>query len=201
MNERRVAVIGGAAAAQFTADGDAFQPGFPYLLYVGNHKPHKNLSRLIQAYARSSERDSLRLVITGRQEAELSALARREGVGERVVFIGQVPDRDLPRLYRGAVAFVFPSLYEGFGLPPLEAMACGTPVVSSAATSLAEVVGDAAVLVDPLEIESIAEGIDRVVDDTALREALVRTRTCSGSDVLVGSHGEQDRSGAGGRPR
>ena len=89
------------------------------------------------------------------------------------MFLGQVPDGDLPRLYRGAVAFVFPSLYEGFGLPPLEAMACGTPVVSSAATSLAEVVGDAAVLIDPLEIESIAEGIDRVVEDAALREALV----------------------------
>ena len=168
----RVVVIGSAAASQFTPESDAYRPGYPYLLNVGNHKPHKNLARLVQAFARVRERSGLRLVLTGPPEPELIALARREGVRDRLVFLGQVPDVELPGVYRGAVALVSPSLYEGFGLPPLEAMACGTPVVSSTATSLAEVVGDAALVIDPLNVESIAHGIDRVVDDEGLRADL-----------------------------
>ena len=168
----RIVVIGSAAAAHFTPDGDVFAPGFPYVLYVGNQKPHKNLVRLVQAFARSRERDRLRLVLTGAPNRELVSLARRQGLDERVVFLGSVPDEKLPDVYRGAVAFVFPSLYEGFGLPPLEAMACGTPVVSSTATSLAEVVGDAALVVDPFDIDSIADGLDEVVRDEGLRAEL-----------------------------
>jgi O-antigen biosynthesis alpha-1,2-mannosyltransferase len=168
----RIVVIGSAAAAHFTPEGDVFELGYPYLLYVGNQKPHKNLVRLVQAFARSGERDGLRLVLTGAPNRELISLARRERIEERVVFLGSVPDEKLPDVYRGAVAFVFPSLYEGFGLPPLEAMACGTPVVSSKATSLAEVVGEAAVVVDPLDIDSIADGIDLVVRDEGLRVEL-----------------------------
>lgn len=168
----RVVVIGSAAAAHFTPHGDVFEPGFPYVLYVGNQKPHKNLVRLVQAFARSRERDGLQLVLTGARNPELVALARSGGVDERLVFLGSVPDQKLPAVYRGAVAFVFPSLYEGFGLPPLEAMACGTPVVSSTATSLAEVVGEAALVIDPLDIDSIADGIDRVVRDERLRAEL-----------------------------
>jgi len=88
------------------------------------------------------------------------------------VFLEQVTDARLPALYRGALAFVFPSLHEGFGLPPLEAMACGTPVVSSLATSLAEVVGDAALPIDPLDVDSIAAGIARILEDGSLRGEL-----------------------------
>jgi glycosyltransferase involved in cell wall biosynthesis len=168
----RVVVIQAAAGEEFTPEGDAHEPGYPYLLYVGNHKPHKNLARLIRALAGLSERRSLRLLLAGPVEPELVALARAHGVADRVVFLGQVPDDRLPALYRGAAVFVFPSLYEGFGLPPLEAMACGTPVVSSLATSLPEVVGDAAVPIDPLDVESIADGIDRVVGDDQLRARL-----------------------------
>ena len=140
----RVVVINAAAASSFTPAGDIYQPGFPYLLYVGNQKPHKNLVRLVRAFARVQGRGALHLVLTGTPNPELLALALRCGVHHRLVFLGQVPDNELPAIYRGAIALVFPSLYEGFGLPPLEAMACGTPVVSSTATSLAEVVGDAA---------------------------------------------------------
>ena len=168
----RIVVIGSAASAHFTPNGDAFQPGFPYVLYVGNQKPHKNLVRLVQAFARSRERDGLRLVLTGAPNRELVSLARRGGVDKRLVFLGSVPDEKLPHVYRGAVAFLFPSLYQGFGLPPLEAMACGTPVVSSTATLLAEVVGRAAVVIDRFDVDSIADGIDKVVRDEALRAEL-----------------------------
>lgn len=168
----RVVVIGCGTASDFTPEGAAFQLGFPYLLYVGNRKAHKNLPRLVQAFARVQEQDSLHLVLPGALEPDLLALAHAEGVGDRLVFLGPVSDKQLPELYRGAVALVFPSLYEGFGLPPLEAMACGTPVVSSTATSLAEVVGDAALAIDPLDVDSIAHGIDRIVSDDGLRAEL-----------------------------
>ncbi|MGB9880037.1 MAG: glycosyltransferase family 4 protein, partial [Anaerolineae bacterium] len=93
-------------------------------------------------------------------------------IADRVVFTGYVPDEDLPALYSGADLFVFPSLYEGFGLPPLEAMACGTPVVCSKASSLPEVVGDAALMVDPYDVEALAEAMHRVLSDAVLREEL-----------------------------
>jgi len=94
------------------------------------------------------------------------------GLGDRVHFAGYVHDADLPALYGGADLFVFPSLYEGFGLPPLEAMACGTPVVCSNAASLPEVVGDAAVTVDPYDVDALAEAMQRVLADRDLREDL-----------------------------
>jgi len=168
----RVVVIGCGAAARFVPGGDAYEPGFPYLLYVGNLKPHKNLARLIRAFARARERDSVRLLLTGDPQPQLASLVKAERLGDRVVFLGPVTDEQLPGLYRGAVALLFPSLYEGFGLPPLEAMACGTPVVSSTVTSLKEVVGDAAVAIDPLDVECIADAIDRVVADDDLRRDL-----------------------------
>jgi O-antigen biosynthesis alpha-1,2-mannosyltransferase len=169
----RVIVIGCAASAHFTPDGEAYTPGFPYVFYAGNRKPQKNIARLIRAFARVQECESLKLVLTGDPEPALIALARDEGIEDRLVFVGRVRDEQLAQLYRGAVAFVFPSLYEGFGLPPLEAMACGAPVVSSTATSLAEVVGDAAIAIDPLDVDSIAHGIDRVVSDAGLRAHLI----------------------------
>ena len=97
------------------------------------------------------------------------------------------PTRSCPAIYRGALALVFPSLYEGFGLPPLEAMACGTPVVSSAATSLAEVVGDAALVIDPLDVDSIADGIDKVVDDDCPSRGPTRARVGTSLPLLVGA--------------
>jgi glycosyltransferase involved in cell wall biosynthesis len=96
----------------------------------------------------------------------------RHHVTSRVRFMGAVPDSKLPSLYRGAEALIFPSLYEGFGLPPLEAMACGTPVVTSNVTAMPEVAGDAALLVDPTSVEQIAEAMKRIVSDTALRHQL-----------------------------
>lgn len=117
----------------------------------------------------------LRLVIAGKaqwRESEIFATVQRAGLQDRVTFPGYVDDADLPALYSAAAAFVYPSLYEGFGLPPLEAMACGTPVVCSNAASLPEVVGDAAVSVDPLRVDSLAQGLRDVLTNPALRNDL-----------------------------
>ena len=126
----------------------------PYIYYLGNFKPHKNVQALIGAYARleTGLRDRFTLVIGGREDrwfSERQNLVAKLGVADRVRFIGQVDEADMPGLYSGAELFVFPSIYEGFGLPPLEAMACGTPVLCSNRTSLPEVVGDAGRIVDP----------------------------------------------------
>ena len=156
-----------------------------YLLYVGTLHPRKNLVRLVQAFAAllqslaaSSDRrkDGLQLVLAGQKGwhyDEIFAEVRRLGLTERVVLTGYVPGADLGGLLSGALAFVFPSLYEGFGLPVLEAMACGTPVVCSATSSLPEVAGDAALLVDPLDTEEISRALDQIVVDDSLRQVLV----------------------------
>jgi glycosyltransferase involved in cell wall biosynthesis len=159
---------------------ERYQLSHSYLLYVGNIKPHKNLERLIEAFhlVRSQGRSELELLIIGDEISKLQALRRavhKYDIHRYVRFLGYVPDKTLAVLYRLASVFVFPSLYEGFGLPPLEAMASGTPVVTSNVSSLPEVVGDAAVLVDPYRAEAIADGILTVLRSTHLRQEL-RTR-------------------------
>jgi glycosyltransferase involved in cell wall biosynthesis len=104
---------------------------------------------------------------------EVAALAEQLRLAEKVIFAGYLPDDDLPAVYSGAAAFVFPSLYEGFGLPPLEAMACGTPVVSSNAASLPEVVGNAAVLFDPLNAEALTAALEQLLTHEADADALI----------------------------
>jgi len=149
-----------------------------FVLYAGNIKPHKNLDRLISAFAllRQEGFDDLRLIIIGDEVSRHGSLRRTAdaaGLRQEVRFFGFVPDRTLACLYRMASVFAFPSLYEGFGLPPLEAMACGVPVVTSRLSSLPEVVGDAALLVDPYSVEDIARGLTRVLTDDELRTQLV----------------------------
>jgi O-antigen biosynthesis alpha-1,2-mannosyltransferase len=149
-----------------------FQYPFPYLLCVSNRKRHKNEFRVIEAFARARIAAGMRLVFTGNPTAELADCMERYDVTARVHFVGMVPDARLPSLYRGAEALVFPSLYEGFGLPVLEAMACGTPVLTSNTTALPEVAGEAALLVDPTSVEQIAGAIERIVGDHTLRQQL-----------------------------
>jgi glycosyltransferase involved in cell wall biosynthesis len=155
-----------------------------FVLYVGNIKPHKNLERLIEAFDLLRRRgfDQLRLLIIGDEISKYPALRRavhQHKQHKHVRFLGFVPIETLAVLYRQASAFVFPSLYEGFGLPPLEAMASGTPVVTSNVSSLPEVLGDAALLVDPYDPEAIAEGMRQILTDPQLRATLcTRGRAC-----------------------
>lgn len=149
-----------------------------YLLYVGNLLPHKNLRRLFHAFARIAWRLPHTLVIAGNKdpryypalEAEVQAL----GLQHKVLFLDYVLTDEIPNLYAGAEVLVFPSLYEGFGLPPLEAMACGTPVIVSNVSSLPEVVRDAALLVDPYDVEGMAQGMLRVLSENGLLEVMRR---------------------------
>ncbi len=151
----------------------------PYLLFVGVIEPKKNLERLIEAYALLQQEDTaakgLQLVIAGGKGWFTEQLYRnvQHIQGEhQIMFTGFVPDADLPYLYKGAEVFVFPSIYEGFGLPVLEAMSYNTPVVTSNTSSLPEIAGDAAVLVDPSSPASIAQGINSVLSDSAKRNLM-----------------------------
>lgn len=150
-----------------------------YILTVGSIQPRKNLGRLAQAYARLRERftgiECPQLVVVGRRAwlyretlREFEQLRTRGGV----VVTGYVPESDLPALYSGAVCFIYPSYFEGFGLPPLEAMKCGAPVIAGNRTSLPEVIGDAGLLVDPFDVDAIASAISNVIVDSNLRSEL-----------------------------
>ncbi len=158
---------------------ERYQLKSPFLLYVGNVKPHKNLERLIDAFfkLRKDGLTNLTLLIIGDEITKYTTIRRtvhRYQLHKYVRFLGFVPSDTLSILYRLADAFVFPSLYEGFGLPPLEAMASGTPVVTSNVSSLPEVVGNAAVLVDPYDVNSIANGIQTILEDPLYREKLTK---------------------------
>ena len=157
----------------------------PYLAYIGNLHPRKNLVTLVEAYVRLRERGvEHRLAVIGGgglgrlNNTEYRKLTRRVrdlGLEDHVVFTGYVPDERLVSLLRAADMLVFPSIYEGFGLPPLEAMACGVPVITSRRSSLPEVVGEAALLLeDPLDAEEIAAGVERLLSDGGLRSRLAR---------------------------
>ena len=134
-------------------------------------KPHKNTPRLISAFA-ELPRDDVHLVLSGHPDADSLAAASRGGVSDRVVFEGLIPDAVLPNYYRGASVVAFTSLYEGFGIPAIEAMACGTPLVASSTTSLPEVTGGAALLVDPSDVMEIARALSRALTDDRLRKGL-----------------------------
>lgn len=149
-----------------------------YILSVGKIEPRKNIGRLIEAFSSVRERFPVGLVVAGKMDPsfrEYYDRVRRRGLEENVLFTGYVDDADLPALYSMASLFAYPSLHEGFGIPLLEAMACGTPVLTSDASALPDVAGDAALLVDPSSIESIADGMARILGDGSLREALVRS--------------------------
>ncbi len=170
----KIVVVGCGVDDRFTPAGDRQDLGYPYLFYVGNHRPHKNLPRLFAAFAQALPQlpSRLKLVLSGKPSEPTRQEIQALGLSDRVQFAGFIPDETLPDWYRGATALVFPSLYEGFGLPPIEAMACGIPVLTSNVTSLPEVVEDAAIQVNPYSIDEIAHGIQAIVLDQDLRATL-----------------------------
>jgi len=149
------------------------------ILYVGRQDPSKNLEVLIRAFHRLKREGDIEgtLVIAGKKDARYPApyrLADEMGLKDDIIYTGYVEEEELPVLYNACDLFVFPSLYEGFGLPPLEAMACGVPVIVSDRTSLPEVAGDAALMIDPSDVGRLAENMKKLLDDTDLRKTMVK---------------------------
>ncbi len=170
------------AASETAPVAARYRLDFPFILHVGTLAARKNIPTLLKAVSRlkrSGFWHGRRLVLAGgvspglAGHVEVKATVKRLRLEQDVVFLGHVPDEDVPALYSLADLLVMPSLYEGFGLPPLEAMACGTPVVASDATSLPEVVGDAGLLVPPREARALAEAIETVLSDSELRNRMV----------------------------
>lgn len=150
-------------------------PSPHYIVVLGSLEPRKNLDRLLKAWSVIEERlpDDVYLVIAGAQGSNLVfGNVSFEKIPSRVCFTGHVPDDLLPALYSGAVASAYVSLYEGFGLPPLESMACGTPPLTGNLASLPEVVGDAGLMVDPYDVDAIADGLLRLIENSTLRSEL-----------------------------
>jgi glycosyltransferase involved in cell wall biosynthesis len=172
--KKDINVIQGGVSSTFTRK-ESSPYNHPYILTVGSINPRKNISKLIASWERIPIhiKEDRKLVITGGEESCYPA-ENFGDIPDDITFTGYIPDEDLPSLYSGADAFAFPSLYEGFGLPPLEAMACGCPVITSKLSSMPEVCGDAAYYIDPHSTESIKDGIIKVLTDRDLREGLIQ---------------------------
>ncbi len=182
-NPDRIAVAYPAVEDRFTPATDAeihqvrARHGLAerYILHLGTIKPRKNLPRLVRAFAQASLPPDTQLALGGMTTFGGGATERaiqESGLGERVRRLAYVPDADLPALYSGAAGVAIVSLYEGFGMPALEALACGAPLVAGNRGSLPEIVGEAGIVVDPLDVGSISRGLERAVDDLALRDVL-----------------------------
>ncbi|WP_262249424.1 glycosyltransferase family 4 protein [Parapedobacter soli] len=166
IDEQLVTVVYNGVDDRYRTNTEAFESDTPYFLYVGNRRKNKNLPAMLAAFARAAIPQEYVFLLTGDRDGETAAHAERLGIGHRVRFLGHVPEERLPALYRGAHATLFVSLMEGFGLPVIESMAAGTPVLTSTAGPLPEVAGDGALCVDPQNVEAIAAGIEVLVADS-----------------------------------
>lgn len=176
----KVKVVGNGVSSAFNQSAIPIKPGYKYIFCCSNRKGHKNEIRLLQAFKASNLHNAIKLVFTGASDRKTTKTIQELELGNAVIYTGKISEVELASWYRGAIATIFPSLYEGFGLPIIESMACGTPVVASNTTSLPEVGGNAGYYVDPLSIQSISAGIKHVVENENLRnemrqKGLVRT--------------------------
>ena len=187
--EEKVVVVGNGLSEIYSPEGTVFQPGFPYFLYVGNRKPHKNLPLLFEALARSRLPDSFRLLLSGEPDPATEKELEKWNVRGRVAFCGIIAEADLPSLYRGATALLFPSRLEGFGFPVLEAMACGVPVLASRIPAVEEVAGNSVEWLSPDDPDSWARSMEKLSSggSAALEEkklqAIDRSRRFSWEEV------------------
>jgi glycosyltransferase involved in cell wall biosynthesis len=173
LDPERVFNVGNGVSSAFRPDGPRHQVEGGYVLCVSNRRGHKNEEGLLRAFALSQLPPSVKLVLTGEPTDALLALATTQGLGNRLVFSGKVSEEALASLYRGAQFLVFPSFYEGFGLPIIEAFACGTPVITSNLTSMPEIAGDAAVLVNPHDADAIGKAMNHLHHTADLRAVLI----------------------------
>lgn len=170
--EKVVRIYNGVDPA-FTPEGPVTDIGRPYILYIGNRRRNKNIDGLVSAFAESGlAKEGYVLGLTGKKDDLMGALERQYGIEGSIHYFGFVEEPNLPALYRGACMVAFPSLYEGFGLPVIEGMASGTPVLTSTVSCLPEVAGGAALLVNPHDATDIAAGMRRLCSDTQLHARL-----------------------------
>ncbi|HID2522481.1 glycosyltransferase family 4 protein [Klebsiella pneumoniae] len=176
VDESKVIVVGNGVSDSFSSPDEKSINGLDnkkYILMVSNRKIHKNEQRAIQAFSAAMIDEQVLLYITGCETPELVELIKRLNIKDKVIFLGKLTDERLITVYKNAIMLLFPSLYEGFGLPVIEAMKSGLPVVTSKTTSLGEIAGDAAFLIDPTSVEDISRGIENVFNDESLRTELI----------------------------
>lgn len=174
MPSDKVGRIYNGVSSDFSSIGPINEIGRPYILYIGNRRSYKNILGLMRAFAKSGlSSKSFILALSGEPDESCLQAENELGLTGSIHYLGFIPESQLPSVYRGAHALAFVSLYEGFGLPVLEAMACGVPVLTSTASSLPEIAGGAAFLVDPKNIEEIAAGLQSICLDKALRNQLI----------------------------
>jgi glycosyltransferase involved in cell wall biosynthesis len=174
LDPSRIVNVGNGVDPAFSPEGPRHPLGAPYVLCPSSRKPHKNELRALRSFARAHAQDEYKLLFFGEPGEEVLSLAHKLGIAHRLAFLGsQVDDERLAAAYRGAAAVLFPSLFEGFGLPVIEAMACGAPVITSTVCALPEVAGGAALLVDPTDEDAITDALIQLDRDSALRATMV----------------------------
>lgn len=163
--ENLIKVIYNGVDDHFLKNEDEFESIRPYFLYVGNRRKNKNIPAMLTAFAKARIPNDFMFFLSGNADPELEAIIKSLSIQKRVRFLGFIEEEDLPKLYKGAHATLFVSLMEGFGLPVIESMASGTPVLTSNMSSLPEIAGGAALCVDPTSIPAIQAGIEKLVND------------------------------------
>lgn len=188
VSDECVVNVSNGVSELFRPEGDVYKRG-RYFLHVGGTRPHKNLSRVMGALSRTSGLHDVGLICVGGVETEVNGLAREFGLTDRVLSLRSVSDENLAMIYRGAIGLIFVSLREGFGLPIVEAMACGCPVITSRLSAMPEVSGGAALLVDPMQSEEIADKMELLAYNESLRLELrdmgVARASCFSWDVTA----------------
>ncbi|MDR7129858.1 glycosyltransferase involved in cell wall biosynthesis [Algoriphagus sp. 4150] len=160
-----IKVIYNGVDGHFLENNEEYESDHPYFLYVGNRRKNKNIPAMLTAFANAKIPNEFMFYLSGNPDSELEPLINSLGIQKRVRFLGFIEEQDLPKLYKGAHATLFASLMEGFGLPVIESMASGTPVLTSSTSSLPEIAGGAALCVDPTEVSAIQTGIEKLVND------------------------------------
>jgi len=173
ISPEKIVVVYNGVDPSYNMHVKPYQHDKPYLFYIGDKKPHKNIYGMLKAFAQSNSKESHNFLLSGKPNEQIMQWATQLNIIDKVIFTGFIPEESLPSYYKGATALIFPSFYEGFGLPIVEAQAVGKPVLTSNVTSMPEIAGDAALFVNPHDIPEIANGIDRLVNDESLQKKLI----------------------------